>query len=151
MTAIHQATSDDLDRLVPLFDGYRQFYRQPSDQAGVRAFLLNRFKHSESVIFIATRDKHAVGFTQLYPSFSSISMAPIYVLSDLYVAPNARKHGIGRQLLEATADFGRFVGACQLTLETAKTNSTAQALYEACGWIRDNEFYTYQITLTPMR
>jgi GNAT superfamily N-acetyltransferase len=73
------------------------------------------------------------------------------VLSDLFVAHHARKQGIGRQLLEAAADFGRFVGAFQLTLETAITNTTAQHLYEACGWLRDNEFYVYQITLTPTR
>jgi ribosomal protein S18 acetylase RimI-like enzyme len=151
MIEIHQATSDDLDRLVPLFDGYRQFYRQPTDLLAARAFLLERFKHSESVIFIATRDNDAVGFTQLYPSFSSISLARIYVLSDLFVALHARKQGIGRQLLDAAADFGRFVGASQLTLETAKTNTAAQTLYEAHGWIRDNDFYVYQITLTPMR
>jgi ribosomal protein S18 acetylase RimI-like enzyme len=151
MINIRQATSDDLDRLVPLFDGYRQFYGQPSDLSAARAFLLERFKGSESVIFIATRDNDAVGFTQLYPSFSSISLTRIYVLSDLFVARQTRKQGVGRQLLDAAADFGRFVGASQLTLETAKTNSAAQALYEAHGWIRDNEFYVYQITLTPMR
>jgi GNAT superfamily N-acetyltransferase len=151
MIDINQATSDDLDRLVPLFDGYRQFYRQTSDLPAARAFLMDRFKRSESVIFIATRENDAVGFTQLYPSFSSISLAPIYVLSDLFVAHHARKQGIGRQLLEAAADFGRFVGAFQLTLETAITNTTAQHLYEACGWLRDNEFYVYQITLTPTR
>ena len=151
MIDINQATSDDLDRLVPLFDGYRQFYRQTSDLPAARAFLMDRFKRSESVIFIATRENDAVGFTQLYPSFSSISLAPIYVLSDLFVAQNARRQGTGRQLLEAAADFGRFVGASQLTLETAKMNTTAQTLYEACGWLRDNEFYVYQITLTPTR
>jgi GNAT superfamily N-acetyltransferase len=151
MIDIHQATSDDLDRLVPLFDGYRQFYRQPSDPPAARAFLLDRFKHSESVILIATRDNDALGFAQLYPSFSSISLTRIYVLSDLFVAHRARKQGIGKKLLEAAADFGRFVGASQLTLETAITNTTAQSLYEACGWIRDNEFYVYQIALTPMR
>src|SRR5580658_10847436 len=149
MIDIRQATSDDLDRLVPLFDGYRQFYRQPSDPPAARTFLLDRFKHSDSVIFIATRDNDAVGFTQLYPSFSSIELAPIYVLSDLFVANRARKQGIGRQLLGAAADFGRFVGVAYLMLQTAHSNTSAQSLYEACGWLRDNEFYVYEIRLTP--
>ena len=98
---------------------------------------------------MATHDRKAIGFTQLYPSFSSISLARIYVLSDLFVASTVRKKGAGRKLLEAAVDFGRLVGAYQLTLETAKTNVTAQSLYEACGWTRDTEFYVYQITLTP--
>jgi GNAT superfamily N-acetyltransferase len=147
MIAVHQATVQDLDRLAPLFDGYRQFYGQKSDVPAARAFLLDRFRHSESIIFIASRDGAAIGFTQLYPSFSSVSIERIYVLSDLYVANNARKFGAGRLLLEAAAQFGRLVGACQLTLETAKTNYAAQALYEGCGWTRDTEFYVYQITL----
>jgi GNAT superfamily N-acetyltransferase len=147
MIAIHQATVQDVARLAPLFDGYRQFYGQKSNVPAARAFLLDRFRHSESIIFIASRDGLAIGFTQLYPSFSSISMDRIYVLSDLYVLSGARKLGAGRLLLEAAAHFGRSVGACQLTLETATTNCAAQALYEACGWKRDAEFYVYQITL----
>src|ERR1039457_166296 len=109
MIAIHQATLHDLGRLAPLFDGYRQFYGQRSDLAAARAFLLDRFSHFESIIFIASRDGVAIGFTQLYPSFSSISLARIYVLSDLFVANNARKLGAGRLLLEAAADFGRSI------------------------------------------
>jgi ribosomal protein S18 acetylase RimI-like enzyme len=148
MTVIHQATIQDLDRLAPLFDGYRQFYGQKSDVAAARGFLLERFRHSESIILLASRDGVAIGFTQLYPSFSSISMQRIYVLSDLYVVSHARKVGAGRLLLEAAVQFGRSAGAVQLTLETATTNITAQKLYESSGWQRDTEFYVYQITLT---
>jgi GNAT superfamily N-acetyltransferase len=145
--AIQQATARDLDQLAPLFDAYRQFYGQRSDAPAARAFLLDRFRHSESVIFIATDDRKAIGFTQLYPSFSSISLARIYVLSDLFVVSEVRKQGAGRKLLEAAVDFGRLVGAYQLTLETARTNLTAQSLYEASGWTRDTEFFVYQTTL----
>jgi GNAT superfamily N-acetyltransferase len=147
MITMHQATHLDVERLSPLFDGYRQFYGQASDIAAARAFLVDRFRHAESVIFVAAREGDAIGFTQLYPSFSSISLRRIYVLSDLFVAPAARNLGIGRLLLKAAADFGRTIGAYQLTLETAKTNHTAQALYESCGWQKDNEFFVYQITL----
>jgi ribosomal protein S18 acetylase RimI-like enzyme len=147
MIAIRQATLKDLDRVAPLFDEYRQFYRQRSDAAAARAYLHERFSHSESIIFIASRDSGAIGFTQLYPSFSSISLARIYVLSDLFVVSNARKQGAGRLLLEAAAEFGRAAGAHQLTLETASDNLAAQGLYEGCGWLRDTEFYVYQLTL----
>jgi ribosomal protein S18 acetylase RimI-like enzyme len=64
------------------------------------------------------------------------------------VATNARKLGAGRLLLEAAADFGRSIGARQLTLETARTNLIAQTLYEASGWEKDNDFCVYQITLS---
>src|ERR1700719_4550644 len=77
MIAIRKATLKDLDRLAPLFDEYRQFYRQRSDAVAARAYLRERFSHSESIIFIASRDSVAIGFTQLYPSFSSISLGRI--------------------------------------------------------------------------
>jgi GNAT superfamily N-acetyltransferase len=147
MIAIHQATIQDLDRLAPLFDSYRQFYSQKSDLKGAREFLLERFRHSESTILIASRDSEALGFTQLYPSFSSIAMEPLYVLSDLFVATRARKLGIARSLLKSAADFAHSVGSRQLMLQTATTNVAAQALYESAGWQRDVAFYVYEFTI----
>src|SRR5436190_18552595 len=93
-----QATVDDLDLLVPLFDSYRQFYRQPSEPERARRFLLERFEHNQSVIFLAFEGAGARGFTQLYPSFSSGAMARIFILNDLFVAPEARARGAGSAL-----------------------------------------------------
>lgn len=146
-TLIRQATVQDLDLLVPLFDAYRQFYRQPSEPDRIRRFLLDRFEHNQSVIFIAMNGEAAVGFTQLYPSFSSATLARIYVLNDLFVDPRNRQSGIGTALLGAAADYGRRVGATRLILSTEVTNGIAQALYERLGWTRNIDFYTYQIAL----
>ncbi len=149
VVTVRQATIGDLELLAPLFDGYRQFYGQPSDVAAARAFLLERFRHAESVIFVAFHAEEAVGFTQLYPTFSSVSLARTYVLNDLFVAPTARQLGAGRRLLDAAAEFARSIGAVRLSLETAITNSAAQGLYEACGWQRDDEFYVYNLEIEP--
>jgi hypothetical protein len=40
---VRQATIRDLEQLVPLFDGYRQFYDHARDVAAAREFLLARF------------------------------------------------------------------------------------------------------------
>jgi GNAT superfamily N-acetyltransferase len=138
-----RAELDDLDALVPLFDAYRRFYGQTSDLAGARAFLADRFKRGESVIFLAVVDGAIVGFTQLYPSFSSVSMKRLWVLNDLFVTPDARKSGAGRALLERAERWAAETGAKGLTLSTQITNLTAQRLYEACGWTRDDEFIHY--------
>lgn len=147
---IRQATIDDLALIVPLFDGYRQFYKQASDLEGARRFLTKHFEQQSSVIFLAfsTNDKgiqHACGFTQLYPSFSSVSMKPLWILNDLFVAPNGRRLGVGRALLERAREFALETHAKGLTLNTAVDNFAAQALYEAAGWKRDEEFYTYHL------
>jgi GNAT superfamily N-acetyltransferase len=145
---IRQATVADLDLLVPLFDAYRQFYRQPSDLERARRFLLDRFEHNQSVIFLAFQDAVAIGFTQLYPLFSSTLMARIFILNDLFVSPESRRCGAAAALLQAAAEYGRRVGAVRLGLSTEETNQTAQAVYESLGWKRDAVFRVYHLPLS---
>src|SRR5258706_5078788 len=97
---VSEAKPDDLDMVAELFDAYRMFYRQPTDLAAARAFLQERFRRRDAIIFIAYRDGVPAGFTQLYPSLSSVSMAPIWILNDLFVNAAARGHGVGRRLMD---------------------------------------------------
>jgi ribosomal protein S18 acetylase RimI-like enzyme len=141
--SIRRATTADVEALTPLFDAYRQFYKQPSDLTAARDYLAVRLNRDECVIFIAEHDGRAVGFTLLYPSFTSTQLARIYVLNDLFVNPGVRRLGVGTQLLDAAADFGRAEGAVRLTLRTAPTNLAAQSVYDQNGWKRDDQFLTY--------
>ena len=147
MLTIQQATLNDLDYLVPLFDAYRQFYGRNPDMDAVRAFLLARFEHGESVLFLARLNEEPAGFAQLYPSFSSVSLARTFILNDLFVAHEARRMGVATELLNAAAEYGVRLGAVRLTLSTAITNEGAQATYQAVGWKRDEQFYVYHRTL----
>ena len=145
---VRRASLSDVDKLAPLFDAYRQFYGQPPDLALARAFLRDRLEQDQSVIFFAIHaDGSAIGFTQLYPSFSSTSAQRIFILNDLFVDPAARRSGAGRALLQAAAEFGRREGAARLTLSTALTNASAQSLYESTGWRRDEVFCHYNLAL----
>ncbi len=147
--SIRRATIEDLDLIVPLFDDYRRFYRQPSDPVLARTFVADRFRHHQSVIFLALDDDNgsALGFTQLYPSFSSALARPIYILNDLFVAPAARRRNVARRLLESAAEFGKQSGAARLGLSTALDNAPARALYESAGWRLDSVFCTYMLPL----
>jgi len=147
MPEVRRAALADLDILIPLFDAYRQFYRRASDPMLARTFLRERLERDESVIFLATQNDAPAGFTQLYPSFSSAAAARIYVLNDLYVAPAARRCGVGAALLRHAAEFGRTQGAVRLALATEISNLTAQSLYGANGWVRDATFYHYNLAL----
>ncbi len=144
---VRQAGAGDLDALTALFDGYRQFYRQPSDPDGARAFLAERIERGDSTIFLAEDDTGALGFTQLYPSFTSTGMKRILILNDLFVAPAARGKGVGAALLRHAAQFGRREGAARLVLSTATDNFAAQSVYEREGWERDDAFLTYKLPL----
>jgi GNAT superfamily N-acetyltransferase len=138
----------DLDQLVPLFDGYRQFYGQKPDLIVARQFLRDRLARGESIVLMAEdQGGVAIGFVQLFPTFSSILAAPIYLLSDLFVTPAARRRGVGRRLLNAAAETAHAAGAVRLELATAITNMPARRLYESLGWKRDEEFYVYGLSL----
>lgn len=143
-TTVRQASVQDLDRLVPLFDAYRQFYKQPSDISIARRFLIDRMTHGGSIVLIAEESDGAiVGFVQLFPTFSSILAAPMYLLSDVFVVPAARRRGVGTVLMKAAVETARAGGAVRLELATAITNAPAQKLYEGLGWKRDDEFCVY--------
>jgi ribosomal protein S18 acetylase RimI-like enzyme len=145
---VRQATIHDLDRVAPLFDAYRVFYRQPTDLDATTRFLRERFQHHDSVVMLAIDDEgEGVGFVQLYPLFTSVRLARLYLLNDLFVAPQARRHGVAAALMHEAAAFARAVGAAGMTLSTAHTNSPAQRLYESLGWVRDEEFREYTLTL----
>ena len=145
-TTVRQAVLADLPVLAPLFDGYRQFYGRAADVAASESFLRKRFDHGESVIFLAHAAGAPAGFTQLYPSFSSVSLARTFVLNDLFVVPDRRRSGVGSALLEAAVAYARALGAVRVTLNTDIGNATAQATYEARGWKRDREYYVYHFT-----
>ena len=140
---IRQAVFDDIDSIAPLFDAYRQFYGKDSDIGAARRFLRDRFDHGESVIFLAFDGDAAVGFTQLYPSFSSTALARVFILNDLFVAQDHRRSGVATRLLDAATTYARSLGAVRVSLNTDTANTTAQATYEARGWQRDQAFLAY--------
>ena len=135
--AIRRAAEADVDAVVPLFDAYRQFYAQPSDLRRAHDWLQARMQRNESVLLIAERNHAAVGFTQLYPMFSSVRTARLWILNDLFVAADARRQGVARALLDGAAQFARDDGAAGIMLETSRDNQPARALYTAAGWNED--------------
>jgi GNAT superfamily N-acetyltransferase len=152
---IIRANREDIPLVAPLFDAYRQFYKQAADLEGAQRFLTARLQEQSSVIFLAfsiaeNATKQPCGFTQLYPSFSSTTMERLWILNDLFVAPEARRSGVGKALLERARDFGLETQAKELTLQTAIDNYTAQSVYEANGWQREVEFYSYNLYLNQV-
>jgi GNAT superfamily N-acetyltransferase len=141
--SIRQAVLEDLDELATLFDQYRQFQGQASDLAAACAFLRERFDHGESVVFICREGATAVGFAQLYPSFSSVSLSRVFVLNDLFVHASGRRKGLASQLLKALESYAWSLGAARVTLNVAHGNTAAQRFYEKQGWKQDDQYFMY--------
>ena len=151
---VTRAEFGDLERLVPLFDAYRRFYGQESAPALGREFLRERLSQGQSVLFLASgvlagAEQQALGFSQLYPSFSSVSLQRLWILNDLFVVPGARKQGVGAELLAAAEQFARETQAKGLVLSTQHGNWAAQSLYRRAGYAKDNDFAHYALYLPP--
>jgi ribosomal protein S18 acetylase RimI-like enzyme len=147
---VRRAQSCDAESVAPLFDAYRQFYGLASDLALSGRFIAQRLERDESIVMLAqTAEGTLLGFVQMYPTFSSLRAARVFVLYDLFVAPTARCHGVARRLMAAAVAEARTAGAVGLTLQTARTNHAAQRLYESLGWRRDEAFCEYGLDLDP--
>lgn len=140
---VRQAVLSDLDELAALFDQYREFQGQAGDLAAARDFLRARFDHGESVVFIAHLLHVPAGFAQLYPSYSSVALARVFVLNDLYVRESGRRKGVASRLLAAVEGHAWSLGAVRVTLNVARSNAHGQALYDAQGWSQDRQFHMY--------
>ncbi|MCX2899799.1 GNAT family N-acetyltransferase [Pseudomonas mandelii] len=143
-----RADASHLELIAPLFDAYRVFYRQPSNLAQSRAFVAERIARDESVIFLAQDDTgEALGFVQLFPTFSSIDAHRTWLLGDLFTTPNARGRGVATLLMNTARSYVVLSGGKGMVLETATDNLNAQRLYESLGYVRDSGYYTYCLDL----
>ena len=140
----------DLEHVSQLFDLYRVFYKQSSNIGAAKEFIRERMEKEDSVIFIAVENGRYLGFTQLYPSFSSVSMKRLWILNDLYVTKEARNKGVAKKLLDAAKQLAIDTQAKGLNLQTAVDNLAAQSLYEADGWVKDEAFYSYELILSQI-
>ena len=147
MISVRRAQPGDLPALAPLFEAYRRFYEQAPDLEKSRSFLQERLAHGDSVIFLAEENGGALGFTQLYPLFSSTACRRLWLLNDLFTVESARGKGVGRSLMSAARDHAIQTGASAIELSTAHTNRTAQRLYESLGYVRDEVFRVYSLKL----
>lgn len=147
---VYKATLMDLEHVSQLFDLYRVFYKQSSNIGAAKEFIRERMEKEDSVIFIAVENGRYLGFTQLYPSFSSVSMKRLWILNDLYVTKEARNKGVAKKLLDAAKQLAIDTQAKGLNLQTAVDNLAAQSLYEADGWVKDEAFYSYELILSQI-
>ena len=147
MISVQTACLDDLDTLEILFSGYLVFYQREVNPVAIRHFLSERISNKQSVILIATSDGKAVGFTQLYPTFASLSLKPSWILNDLFVLPDTRGLGVANALMTAAKQLAIETKACEIFLQTARSNRPAQALYEKLHYQRDDEFLVYTLSI----
>ena len=144
MAIIRRATVADVEPLTALVEQYRGFYRQEPNP-NTQQFLRDRLASNESVVVVAVEDDQLVGFAQCYPTFSTVVLAEIWLLNDVFVHPDFRRRHIAEQLMAETEAAAQRAGAVRIWLRTAHLNAPAQALYEGRGWVHDDVFKRYDL------
>ena len=144
MSDISKVTAGDLGDLHGLVEKYRAFYKQPESDKTLD-FLRQRIENDEAVAFIARVGGDAVGFTLLYPTFSTVSLSNIWLLNDLYVEEAVRGQGIASELMDVAEAAAKSAGATRVFLRTANDNGPAQSLYEGRNWVMDEVFRRYDL------
>lgn len=142
---VKEATPANAAEVAVLFDAYRVYYEQSSDLQGAENFIAERLNKRESVIYIALDGGRPVGFTQLYPFFTSVGMKRAWVLNDLFVVEEYRSRGVGRALIAAARELAQSTSAKWIMLQTYTSNVNAQALYEKLGFEKDTSSYYYYL------
>lgn len=142
MNTIQRITQKQIPDIVALFDSYRVFYKMESNIDAGYKFLYDRISNNESIVFAAYEGENAVGFVQLFKTYSSVSLEHSLILNDLYVDSLYRNKSIGENLLLKAQDFCKKNNYKGLALETAVDNP-AQKLYEKLGWSKDSHCFHY--------
>jgi GNAT superfamily N-acetyltransferase len=140
---IRQAAIQDLQRLVPIFDSYREYFGQKKDPEMVAQFLFDRFEHLESIIFIAEQQDEVIGFAQLYPVFSSLTLQRVWLLNDFFIAEEYRGSGGGSHLFTTVKEFTLLTKSKGIELSVEHTNKKAWSFWEKQGFKLDEEFRYY--------
>lgn len=142
---IRIAKIQDLSIIASQFDSYRQEYEKPSDLNACYTFLEDRFVNNEFVMIIAVKENNCIGFIQIYPTFSSISLKKLWVLTDLYVTPSHRKMGIAKQLIHKSKELAQDPDSVGIVIESRISSQSAQRLYDAVGFKKDGEHLYYYL------
>ena len=135
---VRRATEADRPRLIPLIEGYFEFYQTPFPGRARIDALLDSLQNDTGlgVQLVAEADNRLVGFTSLYACVDTLVADRILVMNDLFVEPGFRASGHGAALLAAARDYARDAGYARLDWVTAGDNLEAQRFYDRHGGVK---------------
>lgn len=129
--AIVTATDQDAMAWHGLWAGFLDYYGVTLPDATTEATWARIIEPTHPMTCrIAKRDGVALGFAIHHAHCSTWVPGDDLYLEDLFVAPDARGHGIGRALIEDLIAIGRARGYHRLYWNTDITNAAARRLYD---------------------
>jgi GNAT superfamily N-acetyltransferase len=130
---VRDIEAKDAEPWTRLYNGYRQFYNLPADDAAVATtweWMLAR-QHGLRGIVAEGSDGEIVALANLR-TFARPSVAKLGLyLDDLFTAPSARGSGAASSLLDRAAEIAAQDGANVIRWITASDNTTARSVYDS--------------------
>jgi ribosomal protein S18 acetylase RimI-like enzyme len=147
MTPSHQV----FGQVAALFDDYRAHYGQPPSPQFAHDWLHGQLAQRRMMIAAAVDAGQACGFITATVMPASLMLGTAWSIRDLYVAPQRRRGGIARALLQHVLDNARAAGAHRVSLQTEAGNAPALRLYTAAGFQPVSGLELLSLSLTPGR
>lgn len=138
---VRRAQRDDQDRVGTLWIDFLNEQAALDDRFAIADDALERWTNDYAVwlsdetqaIFVAEQDGAVEGFATAHrwgPPPIYAASSEVY-LDELYVAPAARRHGLGTQLVRAVRHWAESVGAGRIRLQTMTANDAARSFWAA--------------------
>ena len=139
----------DFDKWLPLWQGYNLFYGRPSLPAEITQMTWSRFFDAYEPMhsLIAERNGELLGLVHYLFHRSTIHIAPVCYLQDLFATEAARGQGVGHALIEAVYEQAKLAGSPRVYWQTHETNLTAMKLYDKVAERSGFVVYRQQIDL----
>lgn len=141
-------TPDDLEATISLFEEYAQSLGIDlsfQDFATEMQSMPGKYAPPQGALLLARNaEGEAIGCVGLRP-FSEPGHCE---MKRLYVHPNGRGIGLGRELAQAIIEQAKRLGYENMLLDTLSTMASAQALYRSLGFVEVGPYYDSPIQNT---
>jgi GNAT superfamily N-acetyltransferase len=149
VTQLVEPTAAELEEVAEVFDQYRQHYGQPVVPGQAQAWLARYTRSRVLTIFAARVGEDLVGIATTLAVPASLRLRCFWQLRDLYVVPQARRHGAGRALLNAVREAASAAGAIRVSIQTEPGNAAALNLYHTSGFMPVDGLQVLSLDLPP--
>jgi GNAT superfamily N-acetyltransferase len=145
---IRPATADDVPLILALIGELAEYEKLVHEVSATEEQLRSALFGERPVVevVIASLDRRPVGFAVFFPSYSTFLGRPGLYLEDLFVRPEARGFGIGRQLLEHLARLTMERGWGRLEWRVLDWNAPSIAFYKKLGAEPLDDWTVFRVT-----
>jgi GNAT superfamily N-acetyltransferase len=149
VTQLVDPTAAELPDVAKVFDQYRQHYGEPVVPGQALAWLAQHTRSGMLTIFAAHLGEDLAGIATTIAVPASLRLGCFWQLRDLYVLPEARRHGAARELLSAVRGAASAAGAIRVSIQTESGNAAAHNLYHTSGFMPVEGLRILSLDLMP--